>query len=151
MKPGTTVTFTDHPASGGHTKQVKVQLASPTASALAEGFTGRSYMGVEIESRVKPVLPFPVSVDAAGIGGPSAGLAFTLAILDALSNGKLTGGHRVAATGTIDTGWRCGRRRGGTRKDRSGGKSGGPGVLCPTSRVRSREVCRRTAISRSSP
>jgi PDZ domain-containing protein len=50
---------------------------------------------------VKPVLPFPVSVDAAGIGGPSAGLAFTLAILDALSNGKLTGGHRVAATGTI--------------------------------------------------
>jgi PDZ domain-containing protein len=43
-----------------------------------------------------------VSVDAGNIGGPSAGLAFTLAILDALSGGRLTGGHTVAATGTID-------------------------------------------------
>jgi Lon-like protease len=101
MEPGTTVTFTDHPANGGRTKYVKVQLVSPPESALADGFTGHSYIGIEIEPRVKPVLPFPVSVDAAGIGGPSAGLAFTLAILDALSNGKLTGGHRVAATGTI--------------------------------------------------
>jgi Lon-like protease len=102
MEPGTIVTFTDHPANGGRTKQVKVQLTSPPESALLAGFTGRSYIGVEIEPRVKPVLPFPVSVNAAGIGGPSAGLAFTLAILDALSNGKLTGGHRVAATGTIE-------------------------------------------------
>jgi PDZ domain-containing protein len=102
MGPGTTVTFTDHPANGGRTKRVRVQLVSPPQSALADGFTGHSYIGVEIETRVKTVLPFPVSVDAAGIGGPSAGLAFTLGILDALSNGKLTGGHRVAATGTIN-------------------------------------------------
>jgi PDZ domain-containing protein len=101
MEPGTTVTFTDHPANGGRAKEVKVQLVRPPQSALANGFTGRSYMGVEIEPRVKTVLPFPVSIDAADIGGPSAGLAFTLAILDALSNGKLTGGHRVAATGTM--------------------------------------------------
>jgi PDZ domain-containing protein len=101
MGPGTTVTFTDHPANGGRVKEVKVLLASPPESALADGFTGHSYIGVEIESRVKTVLPFAVSINAAGIGGPSAGLAFTLAILDALSNGKLTGGHRVAATGTI--------------------------------------------------
>jgi PDZ domain-containing protein len=59
-------------------------------------------MGLDVETRVKPELPFPVSVNAGAIGGPSAGLAFTLAILDALSNGKLTGGHKVAATGTID-------------------------------------------------
>jgi len=102
MEPGTIVSFTDHPANGGRTKQVKVQLTSPPESALLNGFTGHSYIGIEIEPRVKPLLPFPVSVNAAGIGGPSAGLAFTLAILDALSNGKLTGGHRVAATGTIE-------------------------------------------------
>jgi PDZ domain-containing protein len=101
-RPGTTVALTDHPASGGKVKRIKVRLVSPPATALAQGFTGHSYMGVVVETRIKPVLPFPVSVDAAGIGGPSAGLAFTLAILDALSNGKLTGGHRVAATGTID-------------------------------------------------
>ena len=101
MGPGTTVTFTDHPANGGRVNEVKVLLASPPESALADGFTGHSYIGVEIESHVKTVLPFTVSINAAGVGGPSAGVAFTLAILDTLSNGKLTGGHRVAATGTI--------------------------------------------------
>jgi PDZ domain-containing protein len=102
MQPGSTVTLTDHRAGAKRATQVKIVVASPPASALAQGFTGHSYIGVEVETRVKPVLPFQVSVDAAGIGGPSAGLAFTLAILDALSNGKLTGGHRIAATGTID-------------------------------------------------
>jgi Lon-like protease len=102
LEPGDVVSLTDHPAEGGPAKQVKVRLARPSAEALAEGFNGRAYMGLQVQTRVKPVLPFPVSVNAGTIGGPSAGLAFTLAILDALSNGKLTGGHKVAATGTID-------------------------------------------------
>jgi PDZ domain-containing protein len=42
-----------------------------------------------------------VTIDVGNIGGPSAGLAMTLATLDILSSGDLTGGHRVAATGTI--------------------------------------------------
>jgi len=37
-----------------------------------------------------------------GIGGPSAGLAFTLSLIDALTEGDLTGGVSVAVTGTID-------------------------------------------------
>ncbi|HXW78103.1 MAG TPA: S16 family serine protease [Acidimicrobiales bacterium] len=102
LRPGNVVSLTDQPAGSGRAKQVKVKLSAPTASALAEGFTGHAYLGLEVETKVKPVLPFPVSVDAGAIGGPSAGLAFTLGILDALSNGRLTGGHKVAATGTID-------------------------------------------------
>jgi PDZ domain-containing protein len=35
------------------------------------------------------------------VSATSAGLAMTLAILDILSSGNLTGGHAVAATGTI--------------------------------------------------
>lgn len=46
-------------------------------------------------------LPFEVQIDTDQIGGPSAGLAFTLALIDELSPGELTGGTRVAATGTI--------------------------------------------------
>ncbi|MEO7575143.1 MAG: S16 family serine protease [Ilumatobacteraceae bacterium] len=46
-------------------------------------------------------LPFEVGIDTAGIGGPSAGLAFTLALLDELTPGDLNGGTKVAATGTI--------------------------------------------------
>jgi PDZ domain-containing protein len=46
--------------------------------------------------------PFEVKIDTAGIGGPSAGLAFTLALIDELTPGELTGGVKVAVTGTID-------------------------------------------------
>lgn len=46
--------------------------------------------------------PFPVRIDTGSIGGPSAGLAFTLGLIDDLSPGELTGGKKIAATGTID-------------------------------------------------
>ena len=42
-----------------------------------------------------------MSIDSQRIGGPSAGLAFTLGLLDELTPGDLTGGKEVAATGTI--------------------------------------------------
>jgi PDZ domain-containing protein len=53
---------------------------------------------------VSPRFQFPVTidVDTAGIGGPSAGLAIALAILDEITPGNLTGGLDVAVTGTID-------------------------------------------------
>lgn len=47
-------------------------------------------------------LPFELAIDTGSIGGPSAGLAFTLALIDELSSGRLTGGVPVAVTGTIE-------------------------------------------------
>ena len=46
-------------------------------------------------------LPFEVDIDTGRIGGPSAGLAFTLALIDELTEGELTGGKNIAVTGTI--------------------------------------------------
>ena len=46
-------------------------------------------------------LPFEVDIETGGIGGPSAGLAFTLSLIDELSAGELTGGVDDAVTGTI--------------------------------------------------
>ena len=46
-------------------------------------------------------LPFEVDIRTDDIGGPSAGLAFTLAMIDELSPGNLTGPQEVAVTGTI--------------------------------------------------
>lgn len=46
-------------------------------------------------------LPFPVEIDAGDVGGPSAGLALTLGILDRLTPGSITGGRDVAVTGEI--------------------------------------------------
>ena len=45
--------------------------------------------------------PFRVSINADGIVGPSAGLSFTLGLIEKLDRGDLTGGRRIAATGTI--------------------------------------------------
>lgn len=47
-------------------------------------------------------LPFDVGFTTEDIGGPSAGLAFTLTVLDVLTEGDLTGGANVVVTGTID-------------------------------------------------
>lgn len=109
LKPGTTVSLTDLPAAGGPARVVKVKLSSPSAGLRSDGFMGTAYLGVQTATRYKPELPFPVSVNAGVIGGPSAGLAFTLAMIDTMSNGKLTGGHRVAATGTITAGGSVGQ------------------------------------------
>ena len=46
-------------------------------------------------------LPFDVQISTTDIGGPSAGLAFTLALLDELTSGNLMGTSHVVATGTI--------------------------------------------------
>jgi PDZ domain-containing protein len=42
-----------------------------------------------------------LKIDPGNIGGPSAGLMFTLGILNRLSPTDLTHGHRIAGTGTI--------------------------------------------------
>jgi PDZ domain-containing protein len=64
--------------------------------------TKAAFLGVAPEDRlVYPDLPFAVTLDSGTIGGPSAGLAFTLGLLDALTPGDLTGGNAIACTGTI--------------------------------------------------
>ncbi len=63
----------------------------------------RLNLGIEPEDQVDDTYPFQVSIDVTNIGGPSAGLAMTLGVIDALTAGSLTGKQVVAATGTIDS------------------------------------------------
>ncbi len=64
-------------------------------------------MGIRIGTGFE--LPFEVSVNLSDkIGGPSAGLMFSLAIFDTLTPDSLTGGQVVAGTGTIDEQGRVG-------------------------------------------
>lgn len=46
-------------------------------------------------------LPFPVFIDSENIGGPSAGLMYTLTIIEILGEEDLTRGRRIAGTGVI--------------------------------------------------
>ena len=58
---------------------------------------------VGIERGYEFELPFEVKINLAEeIGGPSAGLMFALSVFDTLTPGSLTGGARVAGTGTIE-------------------------------------------------
>ena len=63
---------------------------------------GRALIGVGARERVYiGELPLEIDIDSGSIGGPSAGLALTLGIIDLLTPGELTGELKVAATGTI--------------------------------------------------
>ena len=64
--------------------------------------SGRSWIGVALEDGVHYALPAKVSINTADIGGPSAGLAMTLTLIDKMSRSSITGGQPIAATGTID-------------------------------------------------
>lgn len=60
----------------------------------------RPVIGVVTEEKVVDV-PFDVTINLQDVGGPSAGLMFTLGIIDKLGAGSLTGGRYVAGTGEI--------------------------------------------------
>jgi len=63
--------------------------------------SGRAIIGFFPFDTASVQLPFELEIDTGTIGGPSAGLAFTLTLIDKLSAGDLTGGADVAVTGTI--------------------------------------------------
>lgn len=71
------------------------------AELAANPDTGKAQLGVSLEDRPEYVFPVDVDIDSGDVGGPSAGLAFTLAVLDQLTPGSLTGDRKVAVTGTI--------------------------------------------------
>jgi PDZ domain-containing protein len=99
---GETVTLSVRRGGSGPAVPVAVGLKS-TRVDLGGGETVTLNLGIEPEDQVDYSYPFPVTIDVVNIGGPSAGLAMTLGVIDALTSGSVTGGHTVAATGTIDS------------------------------------------------
>jgi PDZ domain-containing protein len=89
-RPGATVAITLD--RKGATRKLDV------GTRAAEG-ERRALMGVIVQ----PELEFPVDVriDAGDIGGPSAGLAFALDVIDELG-ADVDGGRRIAVTGALD-------------------------------------------------
>jgi Lon-like protease len=84
-------------------KEVDVKLTPEERSAdlfSAVTVTGSPQVGIQLGQGF--ILPYPVTVTIdPRIGGPSAGLMFSLAIYDTLTPGSMTGGGRVAGTGEI--------------------------------------------------
>jgi PDZ domain-containing protein len=97
---GQTVDFTVR--RGGTGPPGPVALTLKRTILKIGGRTVTLAVGILPQDQVDYAYPFPISIDVTNIGGPSAGLAMTLGVIDTLSGGKLTGGHTVAATGTMD-------------------------------------------------
>ena len=89
-----TLTVTPHKASTSVERRVQLIVSPEEPSRVIIGFVPADTRTVD--------LPFEVGIDTDQIGGPSAGLAFTLALLDELTPGDLMGGKKVVATGTIN-------------------------------------------------
>ncbi|MET8247237.1 S16 family serine protease [Streptomyces sp. NPDC005202] len=102
-------------------EQMKQSQDAATQAAL-------KYLGVN-DKNVK------VTLKLADVGGPSAGLLFTLGIIDKLggdgSGGDLTGGRTVAGTGTISADGRVGAVGGVALKTQAARRDGATVFLVP--------------------
>jgi Lon-like protease len=74
--------------------EVEVELAE------RDDEPGVPMIGIVLGELTEP--PFPIAIQAGDVGGPSAGMMHTIAIIDSLTAGELTGGRVIAGTGTID-------------------------------------------------
>ncbi|MFD5747134.1 PDZ domain-containing protein [Streptomyces sp. NPDC127033] len=103
-KPGEDVDFTIVPAKEAAAAEKAGK--EPTATEKVTITTRKSDEGdraiVGIQAGTDHTFPFTVDIKLADVGGPSAGLMFSLGIVDKLTPGSLTGGKFVAGTGTID-------------------------------------------------
>jgi PDZ domain-containing protein len=84
----------------------RISADGTKCKVIASGATaeaGTACIGSASQDFVTYHFPIDVTINTERVGGPSAGLAFALAIIDDLTPGKLTDNNRVAVTGTIAT------------------------------------------------
>ena len=98
-----------------------------TTEAEELGGGTRAVIGIEIQQAAQIDLPLDVSIDAGNIGGPSAGLAFALNIVDELGN-DLDAGRRIAVTGEIDLDGKVGAI-GGVKQKTIGAENSGADIF----------------------
>jgi PDZ domain-containing protein len=91
-KPGDVVRFTVRRSDGLHAVEIKTVAAGDGSK--------RAVVGVLLEPDFDIRLPVHVRIDAGNVGGPSAGLAFALDLMEELGR-DVDRGHKVAATGEI--------------------------------------------------
>jgi len=90
-RPGDVVRFAIRRGAASHVVSIRT-ARDPNAN--------RAIVGIGLEDAVDIHLPIDVTINAGDVGGPSAGLAFALDILQELGR-NIVRGHKIAATGEI--------------------------------------------------
>jgi len=126
VTPGSTINLTIQ--RHGQIMDVSV----PTMEPLEAG--GPARIGISVVQHNSGIsLPFPVEIVPQKVsGGPSAGLMFTLGVYDVVTSQDLTGGRKIAGTGTIDLEGNVGRIGGVQQKVVAAERAGAEYFLSPT-------------------
>jgi PDZ domain-containing protein len=95
-----------------------------------------AFLGIITQTLTMWHFPLDLRINTQNIGGPSAGLAFTLALISALSPGDVTGGRPVAVTGTINPDGTVGQVGGIPQKAITAQRSGAVAMLVPSGQER---------------
>jgi PDZ domain-containing protein len=95
------------------------------------GSDGKPKIGVTVSDSFAK--PFKIDIGLSGVGGPSAGMAFALGIIDKVGNQDLTGGKIIAGTGTIDNNGNIGAIGGVAQKMEGARAAGATVFLVPKS------------------
>lgn len=95
--------------------------------------TGKTGIGIGLVDHTQVVTTPKVTVNAGAIGGPSAGMMFTLEIYSQLTGKDLRQGREIAGTGTIESDGTIGQIGGIDKKIATASKEGASIFLAPDS------------------
>lgn len=112
--------------TSGDGKQDRKVVSLTAAAHPDPGSGGAPYLGIAVATLYDA--PFEIDFTLDTIGGPSAGLMFSLAIVDKLTPEAITGGQQVAGTGTITPDGQVGPI-GGIRHKMRGASQAGAGLF----------------------
>ncbi|GAA5183552.1 PDZ domain-containing protein [Rugosimonospora acidiphila] len=104
-------------------------VPASTTITSSKGSDGSPQVGVQVDQ--KQPSPYSIKFTLDDVGGPSAGLMFSLGIVDKLTPTDLTGGMTIAGTGTIDDDGNVGPIGGIAQKMRGAKRDGATVFLSP--------------------
>jgi Lon-like protease len=108
-----------------------------TEKATAGDLKGKPMIGiVPVTKDLHLDFPVDITIDPGQVSGPSAGLAFTLTIIDEMTPGSLTGAQKVAVTGTMDLDGRVGEVGGVPQKTAAALNADAELMLVPRAEVK---------------
>ncbi|MEO8290069.1 MAG: S16 family serine protease [Gaiellaceae bacterium] len=120
VEPGETVSVTVKHSGGTRTLEIGTRADPETP--------GRAVVGIYVQLATNIKLPISVKVDSGSIGGPSAGLAFALDIVDEIGPRDIDRGKRIAVTGEINLAGQVGEI-GGIKQKTIGAREAGADVF----------------------
>ena len=94
--------------------------------------TNKPGIGIQLVEHVKVTTKPELKIDAGAIGGPSAGLMFTLTSYETFTQQDLAKGHKIAGTGTISPKGKVGAIGGVDKKVVAADRAGAEVFFAPT-------------------